>query len=116
MNRWAAAMVVLGACGGVMVSVVFTYADNILKSFAVGLSIVLSALASALLFGVACSPQAAAGIGLVVFASILYHTEETRERVADEATATGADEPMQEQRQRLVSLGGEPEASARRQG
>ena len=34
----------------------------------------------------------------------------------DEATATGADEPMQEQRQRLVSLGGEPEASARRQG
>ena len=34
----------LGACGGVMVSVVFTYADVVLKSFAVGLSIVLSAL------------------------------------------------------------------------
>ena len=44
LNGWAAAVVVLGACGGVMVSVVFTYADVVLKSFAVGLSIVLSAL------------------------------------------------------------------------
>ena len=58
LNRWAAAVVVLGASGGVMVSVVFAYADVMLKSFAVGLSVALSALASAALFHTACSPQA----------------------------------------------------------
>ena len=79
LNGWAAAVVVLGACGGVMVSVVFTYADVVLKSFAVGLSIVLSALASAALFGAACSLRAAAGIALVVVASAVYHAEETRQ-------------------------------------
>ena len=83
LNRWAAAVVVLGASGGVMVSVVFAYADVMLKSFAVGLSVALSApnpnpnpdpdpnpnpnqvglsvalsaLASAALFHTACSPQ-----------------------------------------------------------
>ena len=95
----------------------------------------LSALASAALFGAACSPQAAAGIVLVVFASAVYHAEETRQRDAGleggEAAEEGdsyarlvegqepplepstgvADEPVQEkeegeQRQRLVSVGG----------
>ena len=82
LNRWAAAVVVLGASGGVMVSVVFAYADVMLKSFAVGLSVALSALASAALFHTACSPQAAVGIGLVVVASAAYHAEESRQREA----------------------------------
>ena len=95
----------------------------------------LSALASAALFGAACSPQAAAGIVLVVLASAVYHAAETGQRDAGqeggevgeaadsyarlveggrepplEAAAGAADEPVQEgegeQRQRLVSLGG----------
>lgn len=37
-NRWLLATVTLGALGGLAVSFVFKFADNILKAFAVGLS------------------------------------------------------------------------------
>ena len=78
LNGWAATVVTLGACGGVMVSVVFKYADNILKSFAVGISIAFSAAASWALFGFACSPAAAGGMCLVAAATVVYHAEERR--------------------------------------
>lgn len=38
-NRWIGITVILGALGGIMVSVVFKYAGNILKSFAGGISL-----------------------------------------------------------------------------
>ena len=37
-NRWLLATITLGALGGLAVSFVFKFADNILKAFAVGLS------------------------------------------------------------------------------
>lgn len=103
LNRWVAAVVVLGACGGVMVSVVFTYADNILKSFAVGLSIVLSAIISWAIFGTACTPTAAAGIALVIVSSLVYQMNEAHPivlgsyaRLEQPFDAAGCDVPADE--------------------
>ena len=45
-RSWLIATIVLGALGGIMVSVAFKYAGNILKSFAVGCSIALNCLLS----------------------------------------------------------------------
>ena len=77
------------------------------------------------LLGAVCSPQAAAGIGLVIVASLLYHAEESkqsdsyarlpegRDQPLDATVADGAaDEPMQEQRQLLATLGGTPGVAA----
>ena len=44
----------------------------------VGLSIVFSAAVSWGLYGTSCTPAAAAGIALVIAASILYQTQEAR--------------------------------------
>ena len=56
-NRWLVATIVLGAVGGLMVSVAFKYAGNILKSFAVGCSIALNCVISWLLFGIVYSRE-----------------------------------------------------------
>ena len=105
LNGWAATVVALGACGGVMVSVVFKYADNILKSFAVGISIAFSAAASWALFGFACSPAAAGGMCLVAAASVLYHTEERRSIWQDTSPSLSA-APLLGEREHVVDTPG----------
>ena len=73
----------------------------------------LSALASAALFGARCSPQAALGIALVALASAVYHTEETRQRDAVQAYVQGGGEAADsESYARLVEGGREPPLEA----
>ena len=71
-NGWAWLAVVLNAVGGVAVSMALKYADNILKTFAVGVSIVLNCSFSVLCLGVAFSWKMAAGVLLVVSRYIRY--------------------------------------------
>eukprot|EP01033_Poteriospumella_lacustris_P005163 gene5163-3682_t len=49
-NSWVWVVVVLQAAGGLLVAMVVKYADNVLKGFATSLSIIMSALISAVYF------------------------------------------------------------------
>jgi UDP-sugar transporter A1/2/3 len=82
-GAWPAGIVCLGALGGVVTSVALRYADNLLKSFAVGISIVLAVLLASGLLGVRMSLRTAAGAALVAAASTAYY-------VADDGFGFGA--------------------------
>ena len=61
------------AFGGLMVSVTMKYADNILKSFATSVSIILSTFLSSMLLGnTVPSNTFLVGTGIVLFASAMY--------------------------------------------
>ena len=72
-NRWLLLTIGLGAFGGLAVSFVFRFADNIIKSFAVGCSIALNCMLSSLIFGLVVDRGMALGIGLVALASAVYN-------------------------------------------
>lgn len=65
-------LIVLQACGGLIVAVVVKYADNILKGFATSLAIVISCIASIYIFDFELSAQFALGAGFVIFSIFLY--------------------------------------------
>lgn len=65
-------LVLLQACGGLIVAVVVKYADNILKGFATSLAIVLSCVVSIYLFSFELTLQFAFGTLLVIASVFLY--------------------------------------------
>lgn len=65
-------LVVLQACGGLIVAVVVKYADNILKGFATSLAIVISCVGSIYLFDFQLSFQFVFGAAFVIFSIFLY--------------------------------------------
>ncbi|GAB0099405.1 UDP-N-acetylglucosamine transporter [Sergentomyia squamirostris] len=65
-------LVVLQACGGLIVAVVVKYADNILKGFATSLAIIISCVASIYLFNFQLNLQFSAGASLVICSIFLY--------------------------------------------
>lgn len=65
-------VVCLQSFGGLMVAVVVKYADNILKGFSMSAAIVLSCLASVVLFDFKLSLQFVIGAGLVVLSVYMY--------------------------------------------
>lgn len=66
------ACVTMNAFGGLLVGCVIKYADAILKDVALGLSIVLSTLCSALLFKFQITAGFVIGMILVIYAAVLY--------------------------------------------
>ncbi|KAI8813909.1 UDP-N-acetylglucosamine transporter-like protein [Cladochytrium replicatum] len=60
------------ALGGLLVAVVVKYADNILKSFATAVSIIVSAAIEAAVWGVQPKPEFVVGATVVVFAVMMY--------------------------------------------
>lgn len=74
---WAWATVAVQVFGGLVTAVVIKYSDNILKSFATSLSIVLSFLASVALFHVHITPSFVLGSSTVLAATWLYNKPET---------------------------------------
>lgn len=65
-------MVILSALGGLTVSVVIKYADNILKAFATSISIIVACIASAILFAFRPSILFVVGTILAIGAVFLY--------------------------------------------
>lgn len=65
-------LVLLQACGGLLIGLVMRYADNILKGFATSLSIILSCVASVYLFEFNLTVQFAIGVGIVIGSTYLY--------------------------------------------
>jgi solute carrier family 35 (UDP-sugar transporter), member A1/2/3 len=65
-------LVLLQACGGLIVAVVVKYADNILKGFATSMAIVLSCIVSIYLFSFQLTLQFTFGTILVIISVFLY--------------------------------------------
>jgi len=65
-------VVLLNALGGFAVSLTMKYADNILKTFAVSLSLVLNCMMSALMDSVDLDVQDCVGVLLVISSTFLY--------------------------------------------
>ena len=71
-NSWTYGAVSCQAIGGLIVAVVVKYADNILKGFATSISIVLSCLASVILFDFIITTTFVLGAVFVIYATYLY--------------------------------------------
>lgn len=65
-------LVVLQACGGLIVAMVVKYADNILKGFATSLAIIISCIASIYIFDFVLTFQFTCGAALVIFSIFMY--------------------------------------------
>lgn len=65
-------LIILQACGGLLVAVVIKYADNILKGFATSLAIVISCIASIYIFDFELNLQFTVGAAFVIFSIFLY--------------------------------------------
>lgn len=65
-------LVVLQACGGLIVAVVVKYADNILKGFATSLAIIISCVASIYIFEFQLTARFSMGAALVICSIFLY--------------------------------------------
>lgn len=66
------ATIFLQAIGGLIVALVITYADNILKGFATSISVIISTVASAVLWGFEITPLFLAGMVAVLVATYMY--------------------------------------------
>ena len=71
-NSVVVATILIQAAGGLIVAVVVTYADNILKGFATSLSIILSTVASVWIFNLKIQALFLVGASLVLFATYIY--------------------------------------------
>jgi len=72
-RSWAWLTVFLSALGGIAVSMALKYADNILKTFAVGISIVLNCSVSTAFLGVSLTAPMVCGVFLVVGSTFLFN-------------------------------------------
>jgi UDP-sugar transporter A1/2/3 len=70
---WAWATVAIQVFGGLVTAVVIKYSDNILKGFATSLSIIISSLASVLLFDFRITPAFMIGSTTVLVATWMYN-------------------------------------------
>lgn len=71
-DRFVQYLIILQACGGLIVALVVKYADNILKGFATSLAIIISCVASMYLFAFQLTVQFALGAACVIFSIFLY--------------------------------------------
>ncbi|KAJ3788653.1 nucleotide-sugar transporter-domain-containing protein [Lentinula aff. detonsa] len=72
-GMWAWATVSIQVFGGLVTAIVIKYSDNILKGFATSLSIVLSFLASVILFDFKITPSFVIGASTVLCATWMYN-------------------------------------------
>lgn len=70
---WAWATVAIQVLGGLITAIVIKYSDNILKGFATSLSIVISFLASVILFNFRITPSFCIGATTVLVATWMYN-------------------------------------------
>jgi len=95
---WAWATVSIQVFGGLVTAVVIKYSDNILKGFATSLSIILSFLASVILFNFSITPSFVIGSSTVLVATWLYNQPAGKEpillmNVVNTATGSKAGTP-----------------------
>eukprot|EP00584_Thalassiosira_punctigera_P003458 CAMPEP_0172528504 /NCGR_PEP_ID=MMETSP1067-20121228/2876_1 /TAXON_ID=265564 ORGANISM="Thalassiosira punctigera, Strain Tpunct2005C2" /NCGR_SAMPLE_ID=MMETSP1067 /ASSEMBLY_ACC=CAM_ASM_000444 /LENGTH=813 /DNA_ID=CAMNT_0013312425 /DNA_START=518 /DNA_END=2959 /DNA_ORIENTATION=+ len=64
--------VFLLSCGGILVAAVMKYTDNVIKGLATGISVVVSALMSAVFLGTVISTPFLYGAGMILFAVMFF--------------------------------------------
>jgi UDP-sugar transporter A1/2/3 len=64
--------VFLLSCGGILVAAVMKYTDNVIKGLATGISVVVSALLSAVFLGTVISTPFLFGAGMILFAVMFF--------------------------------------------
>lgn len=101
-GAWAWATVAVQVFGGLVTAMVIKYSDNILKGFATSLSIVISFLASVLLFDFNITFTFILGSSIVLIASWLYN--QPQGRIALLCTDTSFCSSMRNGKFRHVSL------------
>jgi len=72
---WVWLLIALQSCGGLLVSAVMKYVDNVLKGLAMGISVVIASLFSAVLLGVHLTPQFSLG-ATIVFTSVYFFSND----------------------------------------
>ena len=72
---WVYVLVALQAGGGILVSAVMKYADNVLKGLATGVSVILSSAGSMLIFGTPISGQFVLGASIIL-ASVFFFSND----------------------------------------
>ncbi|KAJ3576232.1 hypothetical protein NP233_g550 [Leucocoprinus birnbaumii] len=87
---WAWAVVSIQVFGGLVTAVVIKYSDNILKGFATSLSIVLSFLASVVIFDFRISWSFVIGASTVLTATWMYNQPPGKEPISIVLTANGS--------------------------
>lgn len=78
-GAWAWATVAIQVFGGLVTAIVIKYSDNILKGFATSLSILLSFLASVVLFHFRITPGFLLGASVVLTATWIYNQPAPKE-------------------------------------
>eukprot|EP00308_Calcidiscus_leptoporus_P026716 CAMPEP_0119387320 /NCGR_PEP_ID=MMETSP1334-20130426/100123_1 /TAXON_ID=127549 /ORGANISM="Calcidiscus leptoporus, Strain RCC1130" /LENGTH=133 /DNA_ID=CAMNT_0007409023 /DNA_START=1 /DNA_END=402 /DNA_ORIENTATION=- len=66
--------------GGLLVGLTVKVADSVVKTFAVGIALVISCIGSAILFGSSLAQQFVVGVSLVVMATVVYALQPIPER------------------------------------
>ena len=72
-SLWAWGTVLTQVLGGLITALVIKYSDNILKGFATSLSIILSSMASVILFNYRITPAFVMGSSIVLSATFMYN-------------------------------------------
>lgn len=72
-SAWAWGTVLTQVLGGLITALVIKYSDNILKGFATSLSIILSSMASVILFNYRITPAFVMGSSIVLSATFMYN-------------------------------------------
>ncbi|KAF9227594.1 hypothetical protein BS17DRAFT_793275 [Gyrodon lividus] len=94
---WAWATVVIQVFGGLITAVVIKYSDNILKGFATSISIIISFLASVVLFDFHVTPSFIIGASTVLAATAMYNqpaSKESRITISSGSKAPFSDLPL----------------------
>ncbi len=90
---WAWATVAIQVFGGLITAIVIKYSDNIMKGFATSLSIVLSFLASVVLFGFQITSTFLLGATVVLVSTWMYNQPPGKELVAITSVIPGSKGP-----------------------
>ncbi|OAX41545.1 hypothetical protein K503DRAFT_767560 [Rhizopogon vinicolor AM-OR11-026] len=91
---WAWATVAIQVFGGLVTAVVIKYSDNILKGFATSLSIILSFLASVVLFDFHITPSFIIGASTVLAATAMYNQPASDEPKSSSSIGSGRTKPF----------------------
>ena len=109
-NHFVWSTIMLQAAGGLIVSLVITYADNILKGFATSLSLVGSTTVSAMIGDCVLTQQFIFGVALVLGATNMYVMGSEKKRPDQTLATTEETEPLNpdiDEKQDIELLSGE---------
>lgn len=93
-NGWAVGTVLTQTFGGLITAIVIRYSDNIMKGFATSLSIIISFLASVVLFAYPITTSFVTGAGIVLLATWMYNQPGAPDMASRQTVAVAPGSPI----------------------